>query len=70
MLVFVLTTTTLNALYQQFRSVLDPHSILLTAAHCVGIFLAGVLIGGTTVDGKSSTFIAVDKEFPNPSYGA
>lgn len=46
------------------------HSIVLTAAHCKGAFLAGVEIGGNKVDGTTSTMIAVDSEHPNPLYSA
>lgn len=52
------------------RLLFDCFSIILTAAHCVGIFLAGAFVGGTTYDGQSgSTFIAVAKEYPNTAYG-
>jgi hypothetical protein len=42
--------------------------IVLTAAHCAGVWMGGVFIGGTTIDGSASTFIGVDSEFPHPDY--
>ena len=46
------------------------NSILLTSAHCAGIFKeAGVYLGGTTSDGQGSTFFEVEAEFPHPNYG-
>lgn len=46
------------------------YSILLTAAHCAGIFIqSGIFLGGTTVDGSGSVYYDVEAELPNPSYG-
>jgi trypsin len=43
--------------------------IVLTAAHCVGTFLAGVNIGGTMLDGTDATdVLSVDLEFPHPDF--
>jgi len=43
--------------------------IVLSAAHCAGVFLDGALVGGTTIDGNSgSTFIPVDSELLHPNY--
>ena len=43
--------------------------IVLTAAHCEGVFLAGVNIGGTLLDGTDAVeILAVDYEFPHPDY--
>jgi len=42
--------------------------IVLTAAHCQGIFLDGFLQGGNTIDGAGSEFYAVDLELPHPNY--
>jgi len=42
--------------------------IVLTAAHCQGVFLDGWAQGGLTVDGAGSEIIAVDSEFPHPDY--
>lgn len=52
-------------------SIICANSILLTAAHCAGIFIqSGIFLGGTTVDGSSgSTFYEVESELPNPNYG-
>ena len=46
------------------------NSILLTSAHCAGIFIeSGIFLGGTTVDGSGSTYYDVEAELPNPNYG-
>jgi len=42
--------------------------IVLTAAHCQGVFLDGWAQGGLTIDGAGSEIIAVDSEFPHPDY--
>jgi Trypsin len=43
--------------------------ILLTAAHCLGAFIAhGALIGGTKIDSSQSQYVRVDREFPHPNY--
>ena len=42
--------------------------IVLTAAHCQGVFLDGWLQGGTIISGSQSDFFAVDVEFPHPDY--
>jgi len=42
--------------------------IVLSAAHCAGEFFDGVLIGGTKIDGGSSTYIRVDEEVVHPDY--
>lgn len=42
--------------------------IVLTAAHCKGIFLDGVLIGGTQISGSGSVYIPVDSEYSHPDY--
>jgi secreted trypsin-like serine protease len=42
--------------------------VLLTAAHCAGVFLEGVLIGGTDITGEGSTYYATDLELPHPDY--
>jgi hypothetical protein len=51
------------------RRILETASILLTAAHCAGNFIDGVLMGGTSLDGSSSTLIPVATELPHPGYG-
>jgi hypothetical protein len=51
------------------RRNLETASILLTAAHCAGNFIDGVLMGGTRLDGSSSTLIPVATELPHPGYG-
>ena len=43
-------------------------SVLLTAAHCEGIFLDGAYIGANTIDGEGSELFRVDTEFPHPDY--
>jgi trypsin len=42
--------------------------IFLSAAHCVGIFAQGILLGGTTIDGSSSEYFPVEIEFPHPAF--
>lgn len=42
--------------------------IVLTAAHCEGVFLEGALIGGTKIDGTQSEFIDVVSQYPHPNY--
>ena len=43
--------------------------IVLTAAHCIGSFLAGVNIGGILLDGTDAVeTLAVDFEYPHPDY--
>jgi trypsin len=42
--------------------------VLLTAAHCAGVFLEGVIIGGTDLTGEGSTYYATDFELPHPDY--
>lgn len=42
--------------------------IVLTAAHCEGLFLDGWNQGGIDISGASSVEFAVDEEFPHPDY--
>lgn len=49
-------------------STLIWYDVLLTAAHCDGAFLDGVLIGGLMLDGSDGRFIAVNEEYPHPDY--
>jgi hypothetical protein len=58
-----------SALLTRIDALLEPASILLTAAHCAGNFIDGVLMGGTSLDGSSSTLIPVATELPHPGYG-
>ena len=44
-------------------------SILLTAAHCQGVFTSGVFIGATQRDGIGTMVAGVDREYPHPNYG-
>lgn len=44
--------------------------ILLTAAHCQGNFLEGVLTSGTQLDGLDGTFQSVESETIHPEYTA
>jgi secreted trypsin-like serine protease len=46
------------------------HDIMLTAAHCKGIFRQGVFIGGNRIDGLGSEFISVTKEIPHPKFNS
>lgn len=44
------------------------YDILLTAAHCQGVFLDGVYLGGTKIDGSESEVIMVLDEIPHPEF--
>lgn len=42
--------------------------IFLTAAHCEGVFLDGVFMGGTKIDGSESEEIMIDAEYPHEHF--
>lgn len=47
------------------------NDILLTAAHCTDAFLqGGILLGGNTIDGKSSTYYAIESATLHPEYSS
>lgn len=49
-------------------TVIHP-DVLLTAAHCKGAFLEGVLIGATQLSGTDMReFLLVEREHPHPDY--
>lgn len=51
-------------------NIFTVNSVLLSAAHCVGIFIEnGIYLGGNTVDGAGSLRLGVIEEFPHPEYG-
>lgn len=50
-------------------STLIHDDILVTAAHCKGAFLGGVILGTTKLSGNSPSSVrAVSQEYPNPNF--
>jgi secreted trypsin-like serine protease len=44
--------------------------VILSAAHCQGAWLDGLVLGGIRADGVDGGFYTVEQEYPHPDYNA